>query len=78
MTSVGSQLTELRTVSDQLLHADMEAKRLRQRMYELVRELYDDGRVRPVDIAEAAGITKQRVNQLIAAERSRRGREVVR
>jgi hypothetical protein len=59
-------LDELEVVAGELLRADMEAKRLREQMYALVRSLYDSGE-RPIVIANTAGVTRMRVNQIVNA-----------
>jgi DNA invertase Pin-like site-specific DNA recombinase len=56
-------LADLETVAAELRSADATATALREEMYARVRSLYEGGE-RPITIAEYAGITKQRVNQI--------------
>jgi hypothetical protein len=60
-------LADLETIASELLLADTEAKRLREQMYALIRKLYDEGE-RPIVIANAAGVTRMRINQIVNAK----------
>lgn len=56
-------LRELGLLSADLLEAETRASVLRARVYRMVGELYDAG-VRPSLIADAAGVSRQRVAQI--------------
>lgn len=67
-TQPKATLDSLTAASAELMQADLTVARARAKLHAMVVELYESG-VRPIDIANAAGITRQRVNQIVVAAR---------
>jgi beta-phosphoglucomutase-like phosphatase (HAD superfamily) len=64
-------LADLEQTAADLMQADLTAARTRARLYAMICDLDEQGE-RPMDVAAAAGVTRQRIDQVLRAA-GRRG-----
>jgi hypothetical protein len=67
-TTAEPTLADIAQIATELREADTQAEQLRFGLHAMIRALYDAGE-RPIRIAEAAGMTRQRVNQILNKSR---------
>lgn len=69
------RLDEVRETAEELTRAELEVAKVRRRLVASMLAANDVEFVRPSAIAEAAGISRQRLHQLLTAERERLAKE---